>query len=238
MDKSFLKYLPTGGLILSGKMFGSVLDPHLGQDLMTKFDQQNLQMIVQNADVVLYVINCLHFISGTAICSFLEKNKEELEKMNLVEEKRIEALKAQIEQENKKIIEIWGSLDEWDRIYNIMENPAYEIAGKSHKDTNNRRFFSDLCTTWSKTFDGKNFEQKGEMLRIDGFLYGLAIMLINANELFRGEWQPLANLCMVTYGEKFCDFSNPQAMKEKGMEIMKTIRNYNLAYVYLGNTEE
>jgi hypothetical protein len=76
------------------------------------------------------------------------------------------------------------------------------------------------------------------MLSIDGFVYSLAIMLMNAKELFRGDWECLTTLSVTVDGGNCCDFSNVEEMKGKGMGIMKSIRDYNLAYVYLGDDSE
>jgi hypothetical protein len=156
------------------------------------------------------------------------------------EDEKVRALKAQIEQENGEIEKIWGSLEEWDNIYKALENPAYEIAGRSANDESNSAFFSNICQQWTNILRNLFPEQLSKIFHIHGFLYSLAIMLINMEELFKDkkDCESLEILCITAYGEGFCDFSNPQEMKEKGMKIMKSIRNYNLASAYLGDAEE
>jgi hypothetical protein len=57
-------------------------------------------------------------------------------------------------------------------------------------------------------------------------------MLINAEKLFQGKWTPLHTLCVAAFKKDICDFRNPKAMKEKGMEILKSVRTYDFAYGY------
>jgi hypothetical protein len=83
---------------------------------------------------------------------FLEATRGDLlarmkEKEDQLGRERIERI-GRIEQENMETIGIWGSLDAWNDIYNTMENPAYEIAGKSLNDENNPAFFSDIYESW------------------------------------------------------------------------------------------
>ena len=112
-------------------------------------------------------------------------------------------------------------------------------------------FFARLCKRWEVLLENPDPEntigperrkeileqRRRAIINHNGFRYSLAIMLINAKELFGENWEPLKTLYMTAYREG-CNFSNPKAMKEKGMEIMKSAKNYNLAYVYLGSEAE
>jgi hypothetical protein len=238
MIKSVLKYSLCAGLLLSTEVLATFDVSQFQQSLapQSQCELSFLQMMIaffrklpgedeMKASAIVQSSKAIEEMMASAIDKKMEEQRERIEWIN---------------RENEKIIRIWKSLEEWDEIYNAMENPAYAIAGRSRDDENNPEFFSNICRKWENIFRAKsgNREQISEILKIDGFSYSLAIMLINAEKLFQGKWKPLENLSMAAYGERFCDFSNPQAMKEKGMAIMESIRNYNLAYVYLGDEEE
>jgi hypothetical protein len=145
--------------------------------------------------------------------------------------------KMETEEEHNKIKKLWGDLETWGRICQALENPSYEIAGKDLSDPENLQLFSQLCEQWTELFKNRNREQYFAMEKLGGFRYSLAIMLINAPRLFGGNWQPLQNLWMTVYERVPLDFTNPEIMKAKVMEIMESASNYDLAYMYLGNGE-
>jgi hypothetical protein len=100
------------------------------------------------------------------------------------------------------------------------------------------QFFLKLCHDWIEILNDKTTEQKFQIEALGEFRYSLAIMLIYAETLFAdNNLESLKSLWKaVSYKENDCDFGNFDAMKEKGMEIMKSADHY-LAYSFLDHPE-
>lgn len=168
-------------------------------------------------------------------CKFLkEKNPELMEKMNEEKERRRD-LETRIAARKSEIERIWDSEEKWNEVCSAIEDRTYEIANRDREDETNTIFFSDICDCWINLFNDATPEQRNIMKELGGFRYGLAIMLINAEVLFGRNMEPLKQLYVIAYGEDFLNFEDLEVMKGRGMEIMRANKDYDLAYMYLGN---
>jgi hypothetical protein len=171
----------------------------------------------------------------SVLSTFFEKYKQQMADEVKKEEERREAIIMKISEEHKEIAALWGDLETWGEICEIFEDPSYDIARILVSNKINPQFFHDLCERWIGILDGhKGIDPTriGKITALGGFRYSLACMLIYARTLFNKNWEPLKRLWIAAgYGEDDCNFENLEAMKNKGMEIMRSASNYDLAYM-------